>query len=225
MLAAAAEAPPRLKRTTGESLGIGICGGGGGTLAGAAGGTGTGATGAGAALATGGGTIIWGATTGGGTGIAGAAPGSVIRTGGGAEGCAGAAAVGTLMVMRGGAGGAAGATVGAGFAPGGGRAISVAGANSVRGAVGTAPNCCRTSALMRGDKSTPHVGQANAIGFRTISGEASNAYFAPQSQMIFIGQGFGLSKITFVPSGSATGASADDNCVLPSVNKNTPPYL
>lgn len=173
------------------------------------------------------------ATTGGGVGIADSAPGSVIRicggAGGGTGGCEGAADDGRLIEMRGGAGGSGGAiggAAGATFAPGGGGAISVAGANPTRGVAGAVPNCCRTSSLMRADKSTPQVGQANEIGFRTISGEASNAYFAPQSQMIFIlVQGFGFSNTMLVPSGKATGASAEDNSVVPSVNKNTPPYL
>ena len=179
-------------------------------------------------------TILGGAATaGGGVGIAGSEPGSVIRicggAGGGTGGCAGAADGGRLIEMRGGAGGSGGAiggAAGATFAPGGGGAISVAGAKPTCGVAGALPNCCRTSSLMRADKSTPHVGHANVIGFRTISGEASNPYFAPQSQMIFIlVQGFGFSSTMFVPSGKAIGASAEDISVLPSVNKNTPPYL
>lgn len=88
------------------------------------------------------------------------------------------------------------------------------------------PNCWRTWSLMRADKSALQVGQAKETGWRTISGVASKAYFAPQSQMIFIiGQGLGLSSTTFGPSGKAIAAVAGDCSVLPSENKNTPPYL
>jgi hypothetical protein len=82
--------------------------------------------------------------------------------------------------------GAAGAAV-PGDAGGGG-AISVAGAVPVGAASGaavgktdnatgplTSPNCCRTASLMRAERSAPHSGHAKVTGFRTISGEASNA--------------------------------------------------
>lgn len=79
---------------------------------------------------------------------------------------------------------------------------------------------------MRAERSSPHVGHAKLIGLRTISGETSNAYFAPQSQMTFmLIQGFGFSSTTFVPSGNAMGAVGPEARVLPSHSRKAPPYL
>gem|GEM_PF-5052936 len=79
---------------------------------------------------------------------------------------------------------------------------------------------------MRADKSTPQVGHVNTSGCRNISGMASKAYFAPQSQMTFMGdQGLGLSRVTPAPAGNAIGVCAGKCSALPSENKNTPPYL
>jgi hypothetical protein len=39
------------------------------------------------------------------------------------------------------------------------------------------------------------------------------------------GQGLGFSNTTFVDSGSATGDTDGDDFMLPSQNKNVPPYL
>ena len=170
---------------------------------------------------------------GGGTGFAGAAGE------GGTTGVTGATGCERFIVTRGGAGGGVGGAAEAAFAPGGGGAISGAGAMPARegGAVGVGdmdkptgpvavPNCSRTRAAICPDKSMSQAGHANETGFRTISGVASNAYFAPQSQMTFmLAQGFGFSSTIFVPIGSATGASTPDISVLPSVNNITPPYL
>ena len=129
-----------------------------------------------------------------------------------------------MIVIRGAGGGGVGATGGVTLAPGGGGAISMAGAKPA--GAGALPNSCRTCSFMRAERSTPHVGHANAIGLRTISGEASNAYFAPQSQMTFmLVQGFGFSSTMFGPSGNAMGAVGPDDRVLPSHNKKAPPYL
>src|SRR5882672_2027111 len=85
--------------------------------------------------------------------------------------------------------GGGGAISGAGAATTGDDAATVGDTDSATGPV-TFPNSCRTASLRRADKSTPQSGHANVIGLRTISGEASKAYFAPQSQRIFIrGQG------------------------------------
>lgn len=133
------------------------------------------------------------------------------------------------MLIRGVAGGAA--------LPGGGGAISVGGASRAGAgtdavgdtdwatALAALPNSWRTASLMRADKSTPHSGQANVTGWRTISGEASNAYFPPQSQTIFIQrQGLGFNKTTFVPKGRAMDDAAGDDFIPPSQYKNVPPY-
>ena len=134
------------------------------------------------------------------------------------------------MLIRGVAGGAA--------FPGGGGAISVAGAVQVGGGAETVgdtdkatgpetlPNSCRTASLMRADKSAPQAGQANVTGLRTISGEASNAYLPPQSHRIFIRhQGLGFNKTTFVLKGRAMAAAAGDDFMPPSQNRKVPPYL
>lgn len=112
-------------------------------------------------------------------------------------------------------------------APGGGGAISIAGAEpAAAAAAGAVPNCCRTISLMRADKSKPQVGHANAYGLRSISGVASRAYFAPQSQMTFMtDQGLGLRSTTFVRSGRSNAAKDGDDRMLPSVNITLPPYL
>lgn len=120
------------------------------------------------------------------------------------------------------------AVLGSMLVPGGGGAISMAGArpSAKAGALAPAPNCCRTNSFMRADKSTPHVGHANAIGWRNISGPASKAYFAPQSQMTFMSaQGLGFSRITFERNGRSNAAAAGDIRTLPSVNSTLPPYL
>lgn len=112
--------------------------------------------------------------------------------------------------------------------PGGGGAISMAGANppAKSGALGAEPNCCRTSSFMRADKSTPQVGHANATGLRNISGPPSKAYFAPQSQITFMSdQGLGFSRITFERNGRLNAAAAGDIRTLPSVKRTLPPYL
>lgn len=140
------------------------------------------------------------------------------------------------MLIRG-AGGAGTGAAGTFTAPGGGGAISVAGAiwasggavtlgdtESATGPV-TFPNCCRIASLMRADKSAPHSGQANATGLRTMSGDASNAYLPPQSHWIFIRrQGLGFSSTTFVPNGSGIAAAAGDDFIPPSQNRKVPPY-
>ncbi len=112
-------------------------------------------------------------------------------------------------------------------APGGGGAISVAGANPEwTGAGIAAPTSWRASAFNWAERSTPHVGQANVTGWRTMSGVASIAYFAPQSQMIFISsQGFGFNKTIFVAKGNAMGVIHLVERALPSQNKKFPPYL
>lgn len=127
-----------------------------------------------------------------GWGEVGLAVGTFTRTAGGDSGGGGAVVTGASMEIRGRAGADAG--VGTDFATVGGGAISVAGAVQVGGGAGgvgetdratgpvISPNCCRTASLMRPDKSAPQPGQANVTGLRTISGEASNAYLAPQSQ-------------------------------------------
>lgn len=234
---AAVRAPLWLSRTCGAAVG----GGGGGAAA---------KTGAGGSAATGGGGGVTGGVAGvadgkliltagagvGGALAGGALAGLLIRT----TGAGGATESGTLTLL-GGAGGGVGGTAGTStlFARGGGGgAISVAGAVQVGGGADTVgetdkatgpltfPNCSRTASLMRGDRSTPHSGHANVTGLRTISGEASNAYFAPQSQMIFmLGQGFGFSSTTFVPSGNAMAAVAGEDFMPPSQNRNVPPYL
>lgn len=157
--------------------------------------------------------------------------------GGGATGTTGATGTGSdTLILGAGAGEAApeaadtrtgggGAISGAGAATTGDGAATVGDTDSATGPV-TFPNSCRTASLRRTDKSTPQSGHAKVIGLRTISGEASKAYFAPQSQRIFIrGQGLGFSSTTFVDSGSAIGDTAGDDFMLPSQNKNVPPYL
>ncbi len=87
-------------------------------------------------------------------------------------------------------------------------------------------NSCCTSAFNAADKSTPHVGHAKVMGFRAISGVASNAYFAPQSQVIFISvQGLGFNSTMFEASGRGMGVNQSEERVLPSQNKKLPPYL
>lgn len=173
------------------------------------------------------------AGAGAGAGVAGggvgAATGTLIRT----TGAAGSgAAVGGEMLIRGGAEGGAGAGTALGAMAGGGAICGAvggaAGVVETDNATGPVmfPNCRRTSSLMRADKSTPQSGQANVTGWRTISGEASKAYFAPQSHWIFIwDQGLGFNSTTFVPSGSAMVDVAGDDFMPPSQNKNVPPYL
>src|SRR6478736_2602276 len=172
------------------------------------------------------------ALTGGGGGGAGVEAGCGAGAAG-AGAAAGALPRVILICVCGGGVAAAGATA----TPGGGGAISIAGANPC-GAAGTegdtdnptgpvaVPNCWRTCSKMRGDKSTPHSGHANVSGLRTISGVASKAYFAPQSQMTFMaGQGFGFNNTTFVRNGRSKAAAAGDVLMLPSVNIRLPPYL
>ena len=202
------EVPPRLNRTTGAAL-TGGGGGGAGIEAGC---------GAGAACDE----------------------ETVNRGGGGGGGAAAGAGAGAgalpreILICAGGGGVAAG---GATATPEGGGAISIAGAKPC-GAAGTegdtdnptgpvaVPNCWRTISRMRGDKSTPHSEHANVSGLRTISGVASKAYFAPQSQMTFMAdQGFGFNNTTFVRRGRSKAAAAGDILMLPSVNIRLPPYL
>ena len=191
---------------------------------------------AGSAVAAGDG-VRGGAT---GCGDVGVTLGRLMRTTGAGAGAGGAATVGAggafTLILGGGGGAAAGGA--ARTAVGGGGAISVAGAVPIGGCVVTVgdtdratgparfPNSCRTASLMRADKSIAHSGQANVTGLRTISGDASNAYFAPQSHWIFIvHQGLGFNKRTFVPSGSAMAAVDGDDFISPSQNRNVPPYL
>jgi len=202
-------------------------------------GTGTGAgavTGCGAAAA-GAGMLIRTTGTGEGGGAPGVADGGV--TAGGlmrASVAAGAGVAVTVGLTRGGTGEGAG---GVAFAMlGGGGAISVGGAIRVEGGVVavadadiatgplTFPNKRFTSSLIRADKSTPHSGQANVTGLRTISGEASNAYLLPQSHWIFIRrQGLGFNSTMFVPKGKAMEETAGDDFISPSQKRRLPPYL
>jgi len=135
-------------------------------------------------------------------GEAGAGDGMLMRAtgtgaGGGEAGARGGAGVGRDTLILG-AGVGAADPVETRACTGGGRAISGAGAattgngaapvgdtDSATGPV-TFPNSCRTASLRRADKSNPQSGHANVTGWRTISGEASKAYFAPQSHRIFI---------------------------------------
>jgi len=223
-VAVAAAAPaPWLNRTAGPLIGTG---GGCGTV---------GAGGASGLAGTGGATAIRGGGAGAGAGVAGALSLSDTRIGGGAGvGAGSGAAPGELMRIIGRTGGAAGGIA----TPGGGRAISGAGACPAWGGtlmvVSTdnptgpvvVPNSWHTSACNRAERSAPHDGQANGIGLRTISGDASNAYFAPQSHWIFIGsQGFGFNNTMFVGTGSGMGLDQDVVRVLPSQNRKLPPYL
>lgn len=173
--------------------------------------------------------IGMGATVGGGGG--GATMAGATETGRGALGIEAEGALGVAgMLMRigadcfGGAGDGDGDAVG--MDDGGGGAISFAGAKPVCCGAAIFPNSWRTSSLNRAERSTPQPGHAKLTGFRSISGDASMAYFAPQSQMTFIRvQGFGLSNVMFVVSGNGIVSKGGEDSIVPSVKRNEPPYL
>ena len=156
--------------------------------------TGGGATGDG--IRTGAGaTVSGGATTCGATGggVGGATIAGATVAGRGAVGIETVGALGVAeMLMRigadcfGGAGDGAAGAVTTGLADGGGGAISFAGARPVCNGATVDPNSWRTRSLNRAERSTPQLGHAKLTGLRNISGDASMAYFAPQSQITFI---------------------------------------
>jgi hypothetical protein len=121
--------------------------------------------------------------------------------------------------------GGGGAISGFGAMPTGGGAALAGETESATGPV-TFPNASRIMAFNRGDKSTPQLGQANATGWRTISGEASKAYFAPQSHWTFMAdQDLGFSSTTLVVSGSVVVVRASVGFMPPSQYRKLPPNL
>lgn len=130
-----------------------------------------------------------------------------LRTGAGAE----AAAAGWIAAGGGGAISGLGAA-----ATEGGGAADVGEADNATGPV-TFPNASRIMAFSRADKSRPQPGHANATGLRTISGEASKAYFAPQSQITFMAnQVLGFSRTMLVARGRAEVVSDSEGFIPPS---------
>lgn len=162
-----------------------------------------------------------------------------ILTPGSAAGSAAAGAAPVCKRIRGaataGGGGGSGAGVGVAagaadraattgveivVAPGGGGAISVAGATE--GTAAAIPNCWRIKFVTYSEESRPHEGQTNLTGWCAWSGVTSKAYFAPQAHWIFMVVQ-GLSNTTPEGSASEKGVLGGDHSTRPSVNKKFPP--